>query len=139
MANSERILHQYAERARGHEGLPSPTEPDEADDVGCFGWLRASRDRCVMLELRKRSGERLAINYGWIESIAFDPSTGISLVAGRLRIEIAGTHLNTEQRPHVRLFEGLTRHKVPWIAETSPIDSGFRADVTAVHQIDWKQ
>jgi hypothetical protein len=28
-----------------------------------------------------------------------------------------GRNLNAEVRPNVRLFEGITRHKIPWIQE----------------------
>lgn len=33
-----------------------PTEAELLDDVGAFGFLRAEKDRAVMLELRLRDG-----------------------------------------------------------------------------------
>jgi hypothetical protein len=30
-------------------------------------------------------------------------------------VRIIARHLNVEPRPHLRLFEGITRHRVPWI------------------------
>ena len=44
------------------------SEPDGAEDLGVFGWLRGTRDQSVMLELRKKTGDILAIAYGWIRA-----------------------------------------------------------------------
>lgn len=108
-----------------------------AEDIGCFGWMR-TRDRCPMLELWKKSGNCLAISYSYIERIEFDPSTGILIVAGPTRVEIQGQGLNTETRPGVRLFEGLARHRVPWVRESRQEDSGWGNDSTyIVDHISW--
>ncbi len=34
-----------------------------ADDLGSFGWLRGIRDRAIMLELRQKNGNVVAIGY----------------------------------------------------------------------------
>jgi hypothetical protein len=93
----------------------SPEVDDEVDDLGCFGWLRGVKERSVMLELRKRAGERLAVGYSWIERIAFDPSDGIVILGAGTRITIQGTGLLAQSG--ASLFVGLTQHRVPWISE----------------------
>lgn len=110
---NDSILSKYTNRPT--------TEPDdpqlETEDLGSFGWLRGMRERATMLELRKKNGNITAIGYAWIERIEFDPSHGITLHALGKAIKIEGQNLNAEIRPGVRLFEGLTRHRVPWIEE----------------------
>lgn len=97
----------------------TPHDPDAFEDHGAFGWLRGVKERSLMLELRLRTGQILALGYAWIDSIDFDPSDGITLHAGGggRTIRIFGRNLNAEVRPGVRLFHGLTKHRVPWIQE----------------------
>lgn len=99
------------------------TEPDdpqlETEDLGSFGWLRGMRERATMLELRKKDGNITAIGYAWIEKIEFDPSEGITIHALGQKVQIQGRYLNAEVRPGVSLFQGLTRHRVPWVGECS--------------------
>src|SRR5580658_8907596 len=101
---SGKILDRYSGRAsESMSDSLAASEPDGAEDLGIFGWLRGTRDRSVMLELRKKTGNIRAIGYGWIESIDFDPSTGITLKCGGQVIRIKGRNLNSEARPQVRL------------------------------------
>jgi len=109
-----------------------PTEAETTEDFGCFGWLRGVRERAVMLELRKKDGSILAIAYAYIERIEFDPTNGIAIHANGRTIRIKGRHLNGEARPTVRLFEGLTRHRVPWVGEAGHEEIGQRQDATPV-------
>jgi hypothetical protein len=70
-----------------------------------------------MLELRKKDGSIFAIAYGFIDRMQFDPTEGITLRSGQSAIRIKGRGLNAEIRPQVRLFQGLTRHRVSWVQE----------------------
>ena len=106
------------------------TEADE--DLGSFGWLRGMRERATMLELRHKDGNITAIGYAYIEKMEFDPSAGITLHALGKVIRITGRHLNTELRPNVRLFQGLTKHRVPWIQAA---DEPARLDASPVNTI----
>lgn len=125
-------------RERGPSIAGSLIEKEETADLGAFGWLRGTRERAVMLELRKKDGAILAIGYNWLERIEFDPSDGITLVTAGQRIHIRGLNLNAAVRPSVRLFEGLTRHRVPWLRETAEPDR-FNADnqATLIERIEW--
>src|SRR5271170_3536552 len=116
--SGSKILDRYSGRA-SEQAAEASAGPDDdgTEDLGTFGWLRGMRDRSVMLELRKKTGDILAIGYGWIERIEFDPSKGITLKCGGQEIRIKGRNLNSEARPQVRLFQGLTRHRVPWVQE----------------------
>lgn len=119
---TDRVLHRYLADRRPSDGddpnAPAPApEADGTDNLGCFGWLRGIRDRAIMLDLRKKDGVCRAIPYSWIESIDFDPSEGITIQALGRSITIKGRNLNGEARPSARLYEGLTRHRVPWIQE----------------------
>ena len=110
---TDSILSKYTNRPT--------TEPDdpqlETEDLGSFGWLRGMRERATMLELRHKDGNITAIGYAWIENIEFDPSNGITIHALGQQVKIKGHNLNAELRPAVRLFQGLTKHRVPWIQE----------------------
>jgi hypothetical protein len=109
------LLRKYVTRPEGEGDVLD----FDAEDLGVFSFLRGIRDRCPMLELRRRDGDVLAVGYGFIDRMLFRPSKGIELTAGRTRILIEGRNLNVEVRPHVRLFETLTRHRVAWIREVT--------------------
>lgn len=130
------IFQRYATRPDG-DGLPHVLDT-ESDELSCFHWLRGIRDRSPMLELRKRSGNCLAVGYGWIDAIAFDPSKGITISASGRAIRILGRNLNAEVRPQVRLFEGLTRHRVPRVFEIERADAlTATAEACVVEAIEW--
>lgn len=118
------VLHRYVTGRDSRLGIASDqAEADACDDLGAFGWLRGIRDRAVMLELRRKDGSIVAIGYGWLERIQFDPSEGITISAAGQKIRIKGRNLNAEVRPTVRLFEGIARHRVPWIREMDQAES----------------
>jgi hypothetical protein len=127
---TDSVLRKYATTTRSPESeadLTGDQDGQGAEDLGAFGWLRGVRDRSVMLELRKRNGNIVAVGYGWIERIEFDPSDGITLLALGQKIRIRGRNLNGEARPQIRLFHGLCRHRVPWIQESDQAGA-LRAD-----------
>jgi hypothetical protein len=133
------ILRKYTGRPLAEGGDPDITpEVELTDDLGAFGWLRGSRERAIMLELRKKDGNILAIGYGWLERMAFDRSDGITLYAAGQKIRIKGRNLNTEIRPNVQLFGGIARHRVPFIQEAdqaSKLEASERA--TIIEAIEW--
>ena len=120
--------------AEDHQVVPS----DAVDDLVVFGWLRGLDARSIMLDLRKRNGNRLAIAYSWVSQIAFDPSTGMVIVAADRQIKITGQNLATQLRPQVSLYDGLVRHRVVWIREADKTVA-FAATSTAcvVDSIEW--
>ena len=93
------------------------TESGITENLNAFGWLRGIRDRAVMFEMRQRNGNIIALGYHWLERAEFDPSEGITIFFGGQKIVIKGRNLNAEVRPQVRLFDGILRHRVPWIQE----------------------
>lgn len=133
------VLARYSDRDSEE---PSALEPrlvtDAGEDFVSFGWVRGTRDRALMIELRKKDGNILAVGYGWLEKAAFDPSEGITLHLAGQKIRIKGRNLNAEARTNVRLFEGITRHRVPWIQEADEPTS-FEAGEhdTVVDSIEW--
>jgi hypothetical protein len=119
----DKVLSRYAKPHSELEVTPA-TEPDMPDDLGAFGWLRGVRDRAIMLELRHKDGRVTALGYAWLERADFDPSEGITLrFTGQTTVRIAGSNLNAESRPTVRLFSGIVRHRVPWIQEAGGADA----------------
>ncbi len=70
-----------------------------------------------MLEIRHRDGHITAFSYNVFDRAKFDPSDGIILKFAGAQVRIIGRNLNAEARPHLRLFEGITRHRVSWIQE----------------------
>lgn len=133
------ILQRYAARSGDPPaGGGEPGEVEAADDLGSFGWLRGIRDRAVMLELRRKDGNVLAVGYGWLEKAEFNPSEGITLSIVGQKIRIKGRNLNAEVRQSVRLFEGITRHRVPWLQEADePQSMEAGDDATIIDAIEW--
>lgn len=127
---NESVLQKYT--GRRLEELTTEHELDGIDDGGPFGWLRGIRDRAAMLELRKKDGSILAINYGWLERADFDPSEGITLHLPGRSIRIRGRNLNTRTPGGQSLFQGITRHRIPWVREA--VQSDF-ADSSDAHPI----
>src|SRR5471030_2266616 len=105
---SDRFLDRYTgSRSTAEDEVDSASEPDGNEDHGAFGWLRAPRDRAVMLELKKKDGTIVAVAYSFIDRMEFSPSDGITLRCGQEKIRIKGRGLNNELRPQVRLFQGI--------------------------------
>lgn len=112
------ILRKYT-RQEGDPAGSNVVDLDATDDLGAFGFQRGVRDRCLMLELRQKNGNILALGYAWLHRIEFNPSEGIALWFSGQKVTIKGRNLNAEVRSTVRLFDGLLRHRVPWIREAS--------------------
>lgn len=137
--NDKPILPRYTKRDGEVSVLHGDTDDGVTDDLGSFGWLRGIKDRAIMLELRKKDGNILAIGYGWLERVEFNPSEGITLMVLGQKIRIKGRNLNGEVRQSIRLFEGITRHRVPWIQEADePARMEGNDAVTLVDSIEWK-
>lgn len=132
------ILQKYVARNGDPAGGVVPqADTEAADDLGAFGWLRGIRDRAVSLELRKSDGNILAVSYGYIEKAEFDPSEGITLSVSGQKLRIKGRNLNVEVRPTVRLFEGITRHRVPWVQESGEESPPADESATVIDCIAW--
>lgn len=136
---SDKLLDKYTKRPVGASpDQPAAHEGDEADNLGSFGWLRGVRDRSIMLELRKKDGHVLAVGYAWIERVEYKPDDGITLHLPGRTIRIKGSGLNLEVRPTIRLFDGIIRHRVPWIREADRADSLRQSKTdTIIESISW--
>jgi hypothetical protein len=70
--------------------------------------------------------------------VEFNPTEGITLHVHGEKIRIKGRNLNAEIRPEVRLFQGITRHRVAWVQETDRLNSMNKRDgVAFVEEICW--
>jgi hypothetical protein len=133
----EKFTQRVSESAEGRSAADSSAGADGSDDLGAFGYLRGIKDRAMMLELRKKNGNILAIGYGWLEC-DFDPSEGITVHAGRRTVRIKGRNLNSEIRPQIRLFESITRHRITWIREADESERIAAAkSATIIESIEW--
>jgi hypothetical protein len=138
MSESETLARFTGRLAEERFSSDAPAELVACDDLRSFGWLRGIRETAPMLELRKKTGNIVAIGYAWLEGVEFDPSEGILLDVGDRRILIRGRNLNAEIRPGVRLFEGVTRHRVPWIREIDAVQAmGADESACVVDSISW--
>lgn len=130
---------------REHDALlraaNAESDAEGTDNFGTFGWLRGTKERAVMLELRKKTGAILAVGYSWLEFVEYEPSDGITLWIPGRKVRLQGRNLNAAvdpDRPNVRLFEGLTRHRVPWVAVGGASREGHDDDKSVtIDRIDW--
>jgi hypothetical protein len=136
---TDKFLHHRPGRLIDDRFDPAPgADSGSVDDFQSFGWLRGIRDRATMLELRKKSGDVMAIGYNWIERVEFNPTDGITLHIHGDKILIKGRNLNAEIRPEVRLFQGIARHRIAWVQEADrpgSLNGGDRA--TIIEEITW--
>lgn len=136
---NDRLLDKYTGQSPTGEHAGSETEPE---DLGVFGYLRGSRDLAVMLELRKNDGQVLAVGYGWIERMEYQPETGITLHLPGRKITISGSALNTapDTGKGASLFAGLVRHRVPWVRESGRNESlGASGSSVSIDSIRWEE
>ncbi len=135
----DNILDRYGGRDRGDGDNDNDAQKEYAiDDFGTFGFLRGSRERATMIELRKKDGSIRAVSYGYIDKADFDPSDGIVLHVNGQKINIKGRNLNVEVHPKVRLYEAVCRHRVPWLREADePANLLANEKDTVIEQIEW--
>jgi hypothetical protein len=132
------MLDRYVGRPSGSVLPPAGADDGEPEVLGCFGLLRGVRERAVSLELRRRTGEALAIPYGYVSRIEFSPAIGILICCGTDVVRIRGRNLNRELRPRVSLFGTLARHAVPWVCEADrPTALGAKGDTLVIDGIEW--
>lgn len=135
---SDKFLQKLAANASDKPAIvAAPDDRQDVQDFGAFGWLQGTR-QAVMLELRKANGNILAVGYGWLERAEFDPSEGITLHLVGQKIHIRGRNLNAELRPTVRLFQGITQHRVASVQEAGAA-AAMRAGKgeTVIESIEW--
>lgn len=139
MQSSAELLDNDSAYARMLRQQNGPEPVADEDDLGAFGWLRGQRERAVMLELRRRNGNIIGLGYSWLERAEFDPSQGITLYFLGKTVKITGSNLNAETRPNVRLFNGILRHRVPWIQEADQVTAMRAAkDAIIIERIEVK-
>jgi hypothetical protein len=131
-------MQKYATRFGESPEAAGCSDAEGTEDLGTFGFLRGSRDRAEMLELRKRTGNIRAISFSWIQKVDYDPSSGITLFAGDEKIRIKGRNLNQVARQQTSLLGGIIRHRIPWISESDQ-STTMQADKNAVvvEMIEW--
>jgi len=118
MSDNDSILERYTgKRTPSDAGEQTPDDAAYESAAFAFGWLRGIRDQAIMLELRFKDGRVQAMGYAWLLDAEFDPSLGITLHFSDKTVRVTGRNLNAESRPSMRLFNGLARHRVPWIQE----------------------
>jgi hypothetical protein len=137
--NASTQFQNYASRFGEAAEASAPSDAEGTENLGAFGFLRGSRDRAEMLELRKKTGNIRAVAYGWIQKIDFDPSAGLTLYAGEETIRIKGRNLNAIARQQISLLGGIVRHRVPWVCESDQ-STTLQADknTVVVEAIEWK-
>jgi hypothetical protein len=104
-------------------GVISSDDSQEVDDLGFFGWLRGTRDRAVMLELRKKDGSVVAYDYAILRKVEVDPSQGVTLHFSGEAVKISGRNLKEEVRAGITIVRGLIWHRIPWIREASDAEN----------------
>lgn len=131
-------LSRAAVKPAGSPAISALPDCEELEDYGAFGWLREARDKAIMLELRKRDGNVRAIGYAWLQEVHLDPSREITLCIPGGKINIIGRNLNAESKPNIRLFQGITRHKVAFIQEADEVMIMKSGDSdTFIGRIEW--
>ena len=82
-------------------------------DNGVFGLRAEAQGHSLMLDVRLRSGVRLALPYSYLSYFELDSSGAIQAVFASHTVTIQGRNL----RP---VYEGLSQHRIEWIQEGDP-------------------
>lgn len=135
---SDSVLRSFTERLSHVHGARTGDDNDEPRDLGSFGWLRGANERSYMLEIRRKDGSIVAMGYFWLERVEFDPSEGITLRFTHQTVRLVGRNLNREVLPHLKLYEGLVRHRIPWVQETDePTAMSAPQSATVIERVDF--
>jgi hypothetical protein len=114
------------------------SDAENVEGIGCFGILRGIRDRSPSIELRRKTGTVLVVNYALIETMLYDPSEGIKLTMGSKCVRIRGRNLGAELRPNIPLITALASQRLAWIQEVGKTDLVAPDDPSpAVEAIEW--
>lgn len=115
MADSTELLRKL--RGEKPRAEPPAEFDDEEEERGpCYGWLRGRRERVEMLELRFKSGRRLALDYHHLYSVEFEPGKGITFNFGEVLVRLHGRSLR-------HIAECAERHRLTWVEEVDPVRS----------------
>ena len=96
-------------------------DPDASDDWGCFGILRGTKDRSLMVDLRLKNGRSEAFAYALLERVSYDPSEGLLLRFLGTVVKLTGRNLTVPTAKGINLVEALHRQRVSWIAEVDEV------------------
>ena len=134
---SDKFLRQFTEKlGNGHHHEDQTDEPPE--DLGAFGWLAAPRSGHTCWKSAARMAISRRSGYAWLERCEFDPSEGITLRFTGQAVRLVGRNLNRKMRPHLKLFEGLVRHRIPWIQEADePAAMTAAKHATVIERVDF--
>lgn len=114
MSDSGDITTKYAHRPIVRSRGVETTAAEQAYSV-----LSANQGHELMLDVRLKTGDRVALPYSYLSRIEFDPSAALLLDFTATRLTIRGRNLGP-------LYNGLLMHKVTWIQESDPMN---QADV----------
>jgi hypothetical protein len=103
-------------------------EIEDIEELPAYGWLRGTRERGIMLELRFKTGRRQSFGYPWLFEAEFDPSQGIVLNFTSCKVAIGGRNLRN-------MFDLINRHRCVWIQETDGLRDRSPDNATVVTSI----
>lgn len=121
MSNDRRhIVERYTGRPTSPPSVPAGgngDEPTEGDDsYQPAAPVSANRPPELMLELRLKKGDALALSYALLISAAFNPSQGIALEYTTHHVVVAGRNLRG-------VYRALVAHRLAYLQElSSPLD-----------------
>jgi hypothetical protein len=116
----------------GQVSTPVMENADEVGAMAAYGWLRGVKDRAQMLELRMLSGSFRSLAYAWLFDVKFDPSLGIEMDFGSVKVKLEGRNL----RP---LHELIQRHRAVWVQCLDPKRDVVEEGATVVTAISVRE
>ena len=136
---TDRLLDRYTRPSPpSRERIETEYDTEPHDDHGAFGWLRGVRDRAIMLEIRRKDGQIKAFGYAWLQLAEYDPAGIITLSFPGSRVRLHGRNLNHAHGSGAKLFEGLLRHRVPYVQEADEhTHLTATATATIIERIEW--
>lgn len=112
------FLDQFAD---DHDGGAA----ERIETHAAFALVRGVRPNIFMIELRFKTGNVVAFDYGWLSRAEFNPTRGIVLRVDRGTVTLTGTHL----RP---LYDAIVRKRAIWVQESDALVAAASIAETAV-------
>ncbi len=110
----------------------TPTHSVPEPESRAFSKVSANRGFVIMLDLRFKTGDCVALPYSFLNVIQFSRSRGIRLSFGGHKVTVTGRNLEP-------LYRGLRDHRITWIQESEEALDVGGADETVVARLQLEE
>lgn len=122
MSEAQSLIEKYAHRG-------GAAAADAAASVAAFSTISPQHGQEVMLDLRRKTGDRMALPYTYLTAVTFDPSKGITLEFTGHQVVIHGRNLEP-------VYVAIVAYRASWLQELGHRHDTYGDDATVISAIE---